>query len=198
MDNKDTFIWTDALVQEFAVKECNSGNDNRFDIRIKHFKESKKEQPAKEWWGKLGIKFDGKWYTHVGTGCYENLDQLMMDLSDKMGYYPQDSKDMVEGNSAGNVAPTNQALNVEDKSVEGECLFNKEILNKRIEELRGNMFDDASIIMSWLSIHANIEKIPTIAYSESIYTYIKSTADCVTSFGIEIFKVNGSWQKNNN
>lgn len=48
MDNKDTFIWTDALVQEFAVKECNSGNDDRFDVRIKHFKESKKEQLVKD------------------------------------------------------------------------------------------------------------------------------------------------------
>lgn len=38
------------------------------------------EEEKKEWWQKLGIKFDGKWYTHPKTNTYDNLDQVIEEL----------------------------------------------------------------------------------------------------------------------
>lgn len=35
----------------------------------------------KTWWQKLGIKFDGKWYTHPKTNTYDNLDQVVVELN---------------------------------------------------------------------------------------------------------------------
>lgn len=50
MDNKDTFIWTDNLIEEFAL--AYSVDENYKYLRVENarekFKESKKEQPVKE------------------------------------------------------------------------------------------------------------------------------------------------------
>lgn len=39
------------------------------------------DDTKKEWWQKLGIKFDGKWYTHPKTNTYDNLDRVVEELS---------------------------------------------------------------------------------------------------------------------
>lgn len=35
----------------------------------------------KTWWQKLGVKFDGKWYTHPKTNTYDNLDKVIEELN---------------------------------------------------------------------------------------------------------------------
>lgn len=104
MDNK-AWVWTDELIECFAL--AYSVDDNYKHLRVEtaryKFIESNKEQPVKTWWQKLGIKLDGKWYTHVATNTYDNLDQVMMELSDMVRYYPQESKNLnADGKMNGN------------------------------------------------------------------------------------------------
>jgi len=88
------FVWTDKLVAEcfkYTLAEYQkstewSGNDAAELYHIDNFKQSKQSptnlQESKEqtWWQKLGVKFDGKWYTHPKTNTYDNLDQIMEEI----------------------------------------------------------------------------------------------------------------------
>jgi hypothetical protein len=42
----------------------------------------------KTWWQKLGIKFDGKWYTHPKTNTYSYLDQVIQELNSLLEEQP--------------------------------------------------------------------------------------------------------------
>lgn len=85
----EQFQWTDELVKEYGdwfkqKSDVFSSNPlflvEEF-IRVKS--KVKKEEP-KQWWQKLGIKFDGTWYSHPSTNSYDNLDEVITDLSESL------------------------------------------------------------------------------------------------------------------
>lgn len=69
--------------------------------------------------------------------------------------------------------------------------------DKTANDLARTFLRDLDIVQAWLSIPENVEKIPVVAYSKEVYTFITHTLDCIpASYDgglVGIYKVANVW-----